>query len=172
MSKSFKKNDNKPKQSVNKTQVLDSLNPIIEEAASELGLQVIDVTFTREHGKHFLRIYIYSEDRPITHEECTDMTRLISSKSDDSDIIDTPYSLEVSSPGIYRKLKNTTEYDIFKGKLVKITLKEFLSPENKVNVYSGELLGLSEDHNKVLLNTDNDVISIQLDKIKTAQLEG
>lgn len=172
MTKSSRKNINKVNTSVNKSKVLENLRPIIEETADELNLTVIDVTFNREHGKYFLRIFIYSPESPISHGDCSDMSRLLSSKIDDLDLLDFPFSLEVSSPGVNRKLKNPIEYSIFKGKEVKITLKKPLNDEDKKIVFTGILIGLSDDHENVLIELNNETRELNLNDVKTLQLEG
>ena len=157
---------------MNKDAILEKLIPIVEDSARKLSLTVLDVTFNKENGKYFLRIFIYNPNSPITHGDCSDMTRAVNEVIDTMEIIDVPYSFEVSSPGINRKLKNPKEYDVFKGKEVKITLKKFLSPDNKNNVLNGELLGLSNNKECAIIRLDGLEREIKLDDIKSAQLEG
>ena len=157
---------------INKSEILEKLEHIIEDSAFTLGLTVIDTTFNKENGKYFLRIFIYHPERPINHGDCSKLTRLLSETLDDSDLIDVPFSLEISSPGVNRKLKNSIEYDLFKGKPVKITLKKTLTPEEKTNTYIGTLLGLSEDTESVLIEVNETPKSIEFKNIKTVRLEG
>lgn len=157
---------------INKSEILEKLEHIIEDSAFTLGLTVIDTTFNKEHGKYYLRIFIYHPERPVNHGDCTQLTRLLSQTLDESDLIEVPFSLEISSPGVNRKLKNSIEYDIFKGKPVKITLKKPLTPEDKANTYTGTLLGLSEDTESVLIEVNEISKCIEFKNIKTVQLEG
>jgi len=156
---------------VNKAIILKKLIPVIEKAAAELGLTVLDVTFNKEHGKYFLRIFIYNPDSHITHGDCGNMTRSVNEIIDNMDLIEVPYSLEVSSPGINRKLKNLVEYEVFKGKEVKVTLKKFLSPDEKNNVLTGKLLGLTNNKESTIIRLNDTDREIKLDNIKTIQLE-
>jgi ribosome maturation factor RimP len=166
------KNTNKPKKTVNKQQILENLTPIVNQMAQRLGLTVLEVNFTKESGNYFLRIFIYSADKPISHAECADLTRLLSDKLDESDIIGVPYSLEVSSPGVNRKLKYPIEFEVFKNKEVIIILKA--RPGNKIKeiTKTGILLGLSEDNDRVLVEIDETIETIKLSDVKTIQLEG
>ncbi|MGD9579796.1 MAG: ribosome maturation factor RimP [Vampirovibrionia bacterium] len=157
---------------INKSDILEKLEHTIEDSAYKLGLTVIDTTFNKEHGKYFLRIFIYHPERPINHGDCSDLTKLLSTTLDETDLIDVPFSLEISSPGINRKLKNSIEYDLFKGKNVKITLKKPLEGEDKKNTYTGTLQGLSDDAESVLIEINGENKNIEFDKIKTVQLEG
>ncbi|MEW5822450.1 MAG: ribosome maturation factor RimP [Cyanobacteriota bacterium] len=168
MTKPFNKKINKVNVSVNKAKILDTLIPIVEETAEKLGLTVLEVSFNREHGKYFLRIFIYSEKKPITHGECSDLTRSLSCIIDETDLIPVPYALEISSPGINRKLKNPVEFDVFKGKTVKVILKK---PEEKNNVFTGELIGLTEDMESAIIKVEEATKVINLSDIKTIQLD-
>lgn len=95
--------------------------PVIEKAVEENGLTLIEADFTKESGQWTLKIFIYNPENPITHEDCTNVTKALNDYLDD--LIESPYSLEVSSPGLERKLKSEKEYDIFKGKRAKVKLK-------------------------------------------------
>lgn len=156
----------------NKSKTVEKLDPLIEECAKELNLVVLESTFTKENGHYYLRIYIYNSVDPITHKECSDFTRLLSGHIDDTDIINVPYSLEVSSPGINRKLKNPIEFKIFRGKPVKAILKKPISEENKQNVFIGTLLGLMDDQTTIKIEVDGSEVLIPLDHVKSINLEG
>jgi ribosome maturation factor RimP len=168
MTKSSRKKETKTNISVNKAKILETLLPIVEESAKKLNLTVLEVSFNREHGKYFLRVFIYSNDKPITHGECSDLTRSISNIIDDTDLIPVPYALEISSPGINRKLKSPIEFEIFKGKPVKAILKK---QENNKNVINGELIGLSDNEESAIIQVDESQITIKLGDIKTIQLD-
>ena len=158
---------------INKNKILAQLETVIEKCAEELNLVVLEASFKKESGTHVLRIFIYNSIDPITHQECSDFTKLLSSMIDDTDIITVPYSLEVSSPGLNKKLKNPIEFLVFKGKQVKAILKKPIDPEEKYNVYTGELLGLSEETNEISIKLDNaKEVSIDLKNIKSINLEG
>jgi ribosome maturation factor RimP len=171
MTKKSKK-QSKPKPSVNSTQLLETLIPIVEETAENLKLTVLETTFTKERGSFFLRIFIFNPDKPVDHSDCANLTRALSEIIDNSDLIPVHYSLEVSSPGVNRKLKNPIEYRIFKDKEVKVTLKKPLSEEEKNTVHTGILIGLSEDQSHAIVKVDNTEKTFNLKNIKNIQLEG
>ena len=72
---------------------------------------------------HLLRIYI---DRPegVTHADCELVSREVSAVLDVEDPIPGTYELEVSSPGVERKLGKWQDWRRFAGKKVKVVLKE------------------------------------------------
>ena len=95
--------------------------PIVDKIVKDSGLILVEADFVKEAGKWTLKIFIYNPEKPITHENCENVTRKLSEHLDE--IITVPYYLEVSSPGIDRKLKSEREYHICKGKRAKIKLK-------------------------------------------------
>ncbi|OGI03824.1 MAG: hypothetical protein A2Y25_07200 [Candidatus Melainabacteria bacterium GWF2_37_15] len=95
--------------------------PVVDKIVKDSGLILVEEDFVKEAGKWTLKIFIYNPEKPITHENCENVTRKLSEHLDE--IITVPYYLEVSSPGIDRKLKSEREYHIFKGKRAKIKLK-------------------------------------------------
>lgn len=159
------------KKTINTRQTQLLLLPIVEECAKKLDLTVIESDFLQENGRYFLRIFIFNLNRPVNHKDCSDLTRLIGSVLDEKDIIDVHYAIEVSSPGINRKLKNRIEFEIFKGKNVKVVIKKSALPDNTNHTILGKLEGLSEDAKTVNLIVDNNLKSVLMESIKIIQLE-
>ncbi len=141
--------------------VKDLLKPLLEER----GLQLVDVEFIKE-GKPVLRIYIYNKEG-TSIEDCEWISRRIGALLDIEDLIPYSYTLEVSSPGLNRKIKNPQEYEIFKGRDIKIVTKE---PVANKNVFKGVLKGLEEDNVKVE-EQEGCEVKIPLEKISKANLE-
>ena len=91
--------------------------PIAEEA----GVEIYDVEFKKEGPDRFLRVFLYS-DNGITIDDCEAVSRKLSDKLDEVDIIDTAYYLEVSSPGIERVLKNQRHFETALGQKINVNL--------------------------------------------------
>ena len=75
-----------------------------EPIAKEAELTIYDVEFVKEGGNHFLRVFL-DKNGGISLDECEEFSRLLSEALDKADPISQNYYLEVSSPGIERKLK-------------------------------------------------------------------
>jgi len=140
--------------------VKELLLPLLEER----GLRLVDVEFSTG-GKPVLRIYVYNP-KGTSIEDCEWVSRRIGTLLDVEDLIPFSYILEVSSPGLERKLKNTEEYEIFKGRDIKIVTKE---PVDGKNVFEGVLKGLEDT--RVVIEVDNKDYKIPLDMIARANLE-
>jgi len=87
-----------------KQKIEDLVAELAEPITQELGLELVDVEFQKEGGSWFLRIFI-DKETGIDLEDCEKMSRALDLKLDETDPIQQPYHLEVSSPGIDRSLR-------------------------------------------------------------------
>ena len=121
------------------------LREIAERVAGSSGLEVVEIEFLGS-GKHrMLRVYI---DRPgavpqaqhpdgVTHEDCSKFSREFGTIVDVEDAMPGgAYVLEVSSPGLDRKLKKAADFERFRGHRVKLTT---LEPVNNNRHFEGKL---------------------------------
>jgi ribosome maturation factor RimP len=74
--------------------------------------------------------------------------------------------LEVSSPGVDRKLIKLTDYKRFEGEKIKIKL---YSPINSQKKFDGKLIGSDEKNIKILLS-DEKILEVPFDEIQMARL--
>ncbi len=102
---------------------LERVRQIAERVTSSSGLELVDVEFRASGMSRMLRITI---DKPagVTHEDCASVSREAGTILDVEDAISGPYLLEVSSPGLDRKLSRPAEFERFVGSLVKLTTRE------------------------------------------------
>lgn len=102
---------------------LERVREIVDRVASSSGLEVVDVEFRGGGKSRMLRITI---DKPagVTHEDCASVSRELGTILDVEDAVAGSYLLEVSSPGLDRKLSRAAEFERFVGSLVKVTVRE------------------------------------------------
>ena len=144
--------------------IVDKVKELVNPILQSLGLMLVDIEFIKE-GKPILRVYIY-DPNGTTIKQCEIVSRKLGKLLDEEDLIPYSYTLEISSPGLNRKLKNREEYEIFKGRNIKIVVKE---PIDKKNVFTGVLEGL--DENNVLIKNNEEIIKINLDNVSKARLD-
>ena len=104
------------KQEVNRHEILEKITPLIENTAMRFDLIPLEIDFSKENHRWFLRIFLYSHKRGITLDDCENVTRSLNDFLDE--LIPVKYYLEVSSPGLERKFKSEKEFEIFKGEIV------------------------------------------------------
>ena len=135
---------------------LDKVRQIAERVAGSSGLEVVEVEVCGA-GKHrMVRIFIDrlgaapAADRAdgVTHEDCANFSREFGTIVDVEDAVPGgSYVLEVSSPGLDRKLTKAADFERFRGCRVKLTTRE---PVNSNRHFEGKLE--SFENGKLLLD--------------------
>jgi ribosome maturation factor RimP len=137
------------------------LTPILEEDCLEL----IDIEFRPSGKRWLLRVYI-EKDGGVTISDCEKVNRELGRTLDVEDIIEHPYTLEVSSPGLTRPLKNVNDFNRYKGKQCRIITSKPLQERNE---FSGEIIRITED--EVEIKGKIGVFTIPICDIKKAHLD-
>ena len=155
-------------QNFSRKEIIQKITPVIENAAIKNGVIPIEIDFQKESGKWFLRIFIFDPEHPVDLDDCEKLTRSIDDFLDE--IIPVKYSLEVSSPGLERKIKSSKEYSVFKGKKIKIKLKEEIEELNE-KTFIGTILDFQKNIGLTLKIEGNEqIIVVQEENINSAQL--
>lgn len=107
-----------------------SLETDIEVMVDSLGLVLYDTVVTSENGETIYRVTVLDKDsKNVTLDKCVELTHLISPMLDVTPPIGGEYRLEVSSPGLERKLTTLKHFQYSIGDLVKMTTKD----QKKIN---------------------------------------
>lgn len=156
------------KQDLNRHEILERITPLIENTAMRFNLIPIEIEFVKENHRWFLRVYLYSHERPITLEDCENVTRSLNDFLDE--LIPVKYHFEVSSPGLERKFKSEKEYEIFKNKRISVKLKQPLDGEVE-RIFKGEIIDWDTNEGLTLFRFDDgQEIKIAKDNIQSAKL--
>jgi len=143
---------------------LERIREAAERAARAAGVEVVDVEW--KIGKQrFLRVYI---DKPegISHRDCEAVSEQLGVLLDVEDLIPGPrYILEVSSPGLDRKLTKASDFERFAGRLARISTAQ---PVENSTFFEGRLAGYSDG--LVKLEVRGRVIELPLAGIRKANL--
>jgi ribosome maturation factor RimP len=97
---------------------------IAERVGAAEGIEVVEVQFLGGGGSRLLRIFI---DKPegVSHADCEFVSHQVGTILDVEDVIPgAHYTLEVSSPGVERKLTKPREFERFVGQRVKVVLRQ------------------------------------------------
>ena len=93
---------------------IDKVREIAERVAASSGLEVVEVELRGGGKARMLRIVI-DKVSGVTHEDCANLSREVGTILDVEDAISSSYTLEVSSPGLDRKLIRPADYERFTG---------------------------------------------------------
>ena len=98
---------------------------LAQPVAEQLGVELWDVRFEKEGTEWYLRFFIDKDG--LTIEDCENFSRAMDPILDEADPIEKRYVMEVSSPGIERKLNNDEQIRRYLGYLA--TVKFIRAPE-------------------------------------------
>jgi ribosome maturation factor RimP len=104
--------------------VAEKVQQIAERVGTDAGIEIVDVQMLGGGGSRLLRIFI---DKPqgVTHADCEYISQNVGTILDVEDVIPgARYTLEVSSPGVERKLSKPQEFERFVGQKVKVVLRQ------------------------------------------------
>ncbi len=117
----------------------------IESILSSIGLNVYDITTLNDGGETIYRVSITAEDGSANLARCVEATKLISPLLDTNPPLSGDYRLEVSSPGIERKLKTLKHFQQSIGEKVKITLNDKSKIRAAIISVNGDRIGLDDE---------------------------
>src|SRR5712691_1946818 len=135
----------------------DRVREIAERVAASSGLEVVEVEFRGGGKSRMLRIVIDKRgsgttDQPsgVTHEDCANMSREVGTILDIEDVVPGgSYLLEVSSPGLDRKLSRPADYERFTGSRVKVMTRQ---PVNGSRHFEGRLESFQQGRLTIEMN--------------------
>src|SRR5215472_721431 len=111
----------------NREAVAAKVAEITDRVGRAEGIEVVDVELLGGGGARLLRIYIDKIDHPggVTHGDCEFISQHVGTVLDIEDVVPGgAYTLEVSSPGVERKLTKPRDFERFAGRRAKIVLRE------------------------------------------------
>ncbi len=156
------------KPDINRIEILEQITPLIENTAMRFNLIPIEIDFSKENHRWFLRIFLYSKERDITLDDCENVTRSLENFLDE--LIPVKYYLEVSSPGLERKFKSEKEFIIFKGRRISLKLREPLEGESE-KIFKGEILDYDLNEGLTFFRFDDGAeLQIPKENIQSAKL--
>jgi ribosome maturation factor RimP len=121
---------------------VDRVRAIADRVAASGGLEVLDVEFLGGGKARMLRVFL---DKPgsgndpiagVTHEDCANFSREFGTILDVEDVMPGSYTLEVSSPGLDRKLVKPADFTRFTGSRMKLMTRQ---PVNNNRHFEGRL---------------------------------
>ena len=149
------------------TDTVSRVQQLLEPILGTYGLSLWETEFKKEGPTWRLRIFIDREPGGVTLDDCEAVSRDLSAILDVEDIILHAYSLEVSSPGLDRKLTRPEHFTRMKGSMVKIKTYQ---PIDGQKVFRGRLLGTVEDRATIELESGG-TMEIPMTDMAKASLE-
>src|SRR5260370_4482634 len=109
---------------------VERVREIAERVAASSGLEVVEIEFLGGGKARMLRVFLdkaaagpVAQNDPlagVTHEDCANFSREFGTILDVEDVMPGSYTLEVSSPGLDRKLTKAADFERFTGSRMKL----------------------------------------------------
>ncbi len=180
--------DRYPMSVVAKEEIVAKIAEIAERVADPEGIEIVEVQLLGAGRGRLLRIFIdrpaaspeavsgvASPDRPhgVSHADCEFISQQLGTILDIEDVIPgDSYTLEVSSPGLERKLSKPKDFERFVGQKAKVVLRE---PVENQRSWVGRLAGISQGvialEIAALKPAAGRVIHFPLDQVQKANLK-
>lgn len=152
------------------------IEEICDRALRAAGYELIDLEYVRDQSGWVLRVFIdHAPDdgtvaaapaRGITHEDCTRASQQIGTLLDVEDPIETSYRLEVSSPGVRRRVRKQRDFERFVGRALRVEMHQPVEGRRK---FSGRLVEVVDGVIKV--DVGERAYALPLEGMRRAHLE-
>jgi ribosome maturation factor RimP len=143
------------------TSLETKIKEVLEPVINDLGFKVYDIIYEKEAQDYYLRVFI-DKDEVISSDDCALVSQTIDPILDEKDFIKGSYLLEVSSPGLERRIRDDAQLEsAINSKIEVHTYKKV--KDDKVLV--GNLISFSE--NNIILDINNENIEIDRNDIST-----
>ncbi len=109
---------------------VERVREIAERVASSSGLEIVEIEILGGGKARMLRVFLDKASAGtdplagVTHEDCANFSREFGTILDVEDVMPGSYTLEVSSPGLDRKLIKAADFTRFTGSRMKLTTRQ------------------------------------------------
>lgn len=140
------------------------LEKIAQSVAESRNAFVVAISERRERSRRIIQVLV-DTDEGITIARCSEISRQLGSELDTQNIINVPYELEVSSPGIEKPLKFLRQYKKNIGRKYKVQYVQDNERRNLRGALAGiegeKLTFTTEDHGTMTLEFSQIIESIE-----------
>ncbi len=142
---------------MNGKKVLSAVEPLVLDVLNNLGYEMVDLTYKKEHYGMVLEVVIY-KDGGVDINDCEKVSKALDEPLDKLDPTNgAAYSLNVSSPGLDRPLKKLSDFKRNLGNEINI---KFFAPFEGNKTLNGNLVSYNETSFVVDVNGTQKTIEI------------
>jgi ribosome maturation factor RimP len=146
--------------------IVSKIEAVAERVGQSEGIEIVEVELKGGGKSRLLRIFI---DKPegVTHTDCESISHQVGTILDVENLLPGSYTLEVSSPGVERKLVKYRDFERFRGKKIKAILRE---PVENSRRWEGTLASCA-DGLITLETAEGKSIQFPFEQVETANLK-
>jgi ribosome maturation factor RimP len=152
---------------VEQSGLMEKITGLGERATMGTDIEMVDIQLRGAGKARLLRAYI---DKPggVTHEDCALISERLGKLLDEEDVIpDDGYTLEVSSPGVERKLSKPRDFERAVGQTIRLAIQEPGGPRTSL---TGKLAEISGGTLALEVEPGN-VLRVPLEQVQKANLK-
>lgn len=142
----------------------EALKALVEPTVERLGYELVDLEARLSGRSGVVRVFIDHADG-VNLSDCEKVSHAVSALLDVEDPIPGHYELEVSSPGLNRKLTKVEHFQRFTGETLKVQMRFPIEGRKR---FRGRLL--SSDDTNIVVDVDGEPFTLPLATIDTARL--
>ena len=147
--------------------VNDTVASLVDEELRALGYELVKLDISSRGKRKILRVFIDDPDSGVTIDDCVRVSKALGLALDGEDLIQGPYNLEISTPGMNRPLTKREHYLRFAGKTARV---EYLAGSGEKASSIGKIARIEKDD--LILSNDKGEDRIALESITKANLYG
>ncbi|NWF50178.1 MAG: hypothetical protein HXY49_06525 [Ignavibacteriaceae bacterium] len=142
----------------------EKISQISSEIIEKSGFFVVDLVFRGTESKRVIEIFVDGETN-LSADHCAKISREIISEIERLKLIEAPFRLDVSSPGVERPLKFLKQFHKHVNRNFEITYRQALEEKK----FIGRLLSIQDNYLNFLIN-NKDEITLSFDDIIQAKV--
>ena len=150
---------------------------LTSEIVDSFGYELYDMEYVS--GSSTLQVFIMDPNtKTAVIEDCVKVDRAFDEPIEEADWVPNDFVLEVSSPGVFRKIKTLKHFEMAIGEIIKVSIvgkldegqvAELPKSLKKQSQFRGKLLEASTD--KILIETNDARVELNISQIKKASLD-
>lgn len=151
---------------------LEQIKKLAQEVCVRENCVLYDLEFVST-GRRTLRVYIDRLPQGVSVDDCANVSQGLNLLLDVDDVIPgAAYDLEVSSPGLERKLKELWHFEQVVGKMIQLHAKEaaFEKEGKPLKILRGQLLGVESETRVLRVERQSEVWVVAFDEIAKAKV--
>lgn len=149
----------------NHNELLLKIETVVEPVLSEEDFELVDLEFQKESRGLVLRLFVDRREGAITLRDCGNISERVGRILDHADVIKEAYHLEISSPGIERRLRKPRDFKRFIDFMIAVKTLEPVRGRRNIN---GVLRRATDD--AFMLEADEQLYEITYSNLSKAHL--
>jgi len=151
------------------TAMIEMLESLLAPVAISQGCELYDIEYVKEGRDRILRLYIDKEEG-IDLDDCERVSRAVEIVLDEHDLISGEYRLQVSSPGVERKITKLSHFLKYIGHKVSIRLFAPQDPETGRKKFTGIITEINNTEVTIRTTEEDQIFIFALTQISACRL--